>query len=106
MKTKLIIKECAVKNDKLHIDVKCDIEYDPDVFEPKLKITFLNEEDNLILPIVIRNRRYISFKNIDSLEFFQKFKINDLFLDNKWEKLNLIYLYIMGIKLLMTLHLN
>lgn len=87
MKTKLIIKECAVKNDKLHIDVKCDIEYDPDVFEPKLKITFLNEEDNLILPIVIRNRRYISFKNIDSLEFFQKFKINDLFLDNKWEKI-------------------
>ncbi|MPL71236.1 hypothetical protein SDC9_17010 [bioreactor metagenome] len=87
MKTELIIKECIVKSNNLYINVNCDIDYDPDVFEPKLKINFFNGKNNLILPVLITNRRYISFKNLDSLEFSQKFEINDIFLDKKWKEI-------------------
>lgn len=95
MKSKLSIKECSVINDFLHLIVSCDIDFDPDVFEPKLKIYFENGNENLLLPVIGKNRRYIPYKNMDYLEFDRKFPINDLFLNKKLDKiffyLNLTY---------------
>lgn len=95
MKSKLSIKECSVINDFLYLNISCDIDFDPDVFEPKLKIYFENGKENLLLPITGKNRRYVSFKNMDHLEFEQKFPINDLFLNKKSNEtyfyLNLTY---------------
>ena len=85
---RLIIKECSIINNLLHIHVSCDVEYDPNIFEPKLKILFNNGKENLLLPIIGKNRRYISFKNLDHLEFEKKIPINYLFLNEKWKKIN------------------
>lgn len=95
MKSKLSIKKCSVINDFLHLNISCYIEFDPNVFEPKLKIYFKNGKKNLILPIVGKNRLYVPFKNMDHLEFEQKIPIDDLFLNKKSNEtyfyLNLAY---------------
>ncbi|RBQ22783.1 hypothetical protein ALNOE001_14760 [Candidatus Methanobinarius endosymbioticus] len=88
MKSKLSIKECSIINDYLNIAINCDIDFDPDVFEPKLKIYFENGEENLLLPIIGKNRRYVSYKNMDHLDFEQKFPIDDLFLNKKANNIN------------------
>lgn len=88
MKDKLIIKECSIINNLLHIRIVCDVKYNPDIFEPQLKIRFDDLEDDLLLPVSNKNRRYLPFKDLDHLEFEQKYPINLLFLNKKSEKIN------------------
>lgn len=93
MKPCLSLKECSIINNFLTINVSCNMDYDPDVFEPKLKVHFDNGKENLLLPIVEKKRHYFSFKNEDYIEFKYKFRIDELFDNNNLEN-STFYLYL------------
>ncbi|WP_225369627.1 hypothetical protein [Methanobrevibacter arboriphilus] len=106
MKNKLNLKEFSVKNGLLTINVDSNIDYDPDVFEPKLKIYFNNGKQNLLLPILQRKRAYFSFKNEDYVTFNHKLIIKELFPDNKWDTIRISLFLIYGNKKVEEIHID
>ncbi len=106
MKNKLNLKEFSVKNGLITINVDSNLDYDPDVFEPKLKVYFNNGKQNLLLPILQRKRAYFSFKNEDYVTFNHKLIIKELFPDNKWNTIRISLFLIYGNKKIEKIHID
>lgn len=93
---KLYLKDCSIVNNVLKIHVTCDMNHDPDVFEPKLKIYFDIAEEKLLLPVPQKKRSYFSFKNEDYMEFYHKLNIEDLFPSKKWNNIKISMFLVYG----------
>ncbi len=78
---KLEINQMTLNNNELSVTVSCKVKYNPDVFEPKLKILFSNDKEEILLPVKLLKRDFLSSEMMESMRFAYEYDINNVFIE-------------------------